>query len=266
MSPRHSSLNGLPKRRYWTPAEVRKLRRLYPDMDNGAVGERLARSWSAVQNMAVKLHLRKSAAFMASPACRFQRGMRPWNLGVTGYMGANRTSFRRGQKPASWRPVGSERINKDGHVERKVREPRKWRTVHAINWEAVHGNVKPGYIVAFKVGTNKLDPGIANLECISRAENMRRNTYHRYPKEIARLIQLRGALNRQINRRERDEEQNRGSEKPPVRDNRKGQGRRHAARPGKGRRRTGASRHQQRQGGKRLYQGRGSEPRNRVYH
>jgi hypothetical protein len=43
---------------------------------------------------------------------------------------------------------------------------------------------------------------LGRLELISRAENMRRNSYHtRYPKEVAQLIQLRGALNRQINKR-----------------------------------------------------------------
>jgi hypothetical protein len=34
---------------------------------------------------------------------------------------------------------------------------------------------------------------------MSRAESMRRNSYHNYPKELAQLIQLRGALNRKIN-------------------------------------------------------------------
>jgi hypothetical protein len=192
------------KRHYWTAAEIRKLRRLYPNMENGQLGERLGRSWSAVQNMAVKLQLKKSVAFLNSPACRFQKGAVPWNRGVTGYMGANRTSFRKGNKPQTWRPVGSERITRDGYLERKVREPNRWKAVHVLLWEAKRGKVKRGHIVVFKAGINKearLRPVIGSLECISRAENMRRNTYHRYPKEIARLIQLRGALNRQINKR-----------------------------------------------------------------
>jgi hypothetical protein len=32
---------------------------------------------------------------------------------------------------------------------------------------------------------------------------MNRNTYHNYPKEIANLVQLRGALTRQINKAKR---------------------------------------------------------------
>ena len=41
-----------------------------------------------------------------------------------------------------------------------------------------------------------------HLDCITRVENMRRNSYHNnYPKEVAQLIQLRGALNRKIKNR-----------------------------------------------------------------
>jgi hypothetical protein len=45
------------------------------------------------------------------------------------------------------------------------------------------------------------------LECISRRENMQRNTVHNYPAPIPQLIQLKGALQRQINKRERHEKQ-----------------------------------------------------------
>lgn len=46
-----------------------------------------------------------------------------------------------------------------------------------------------------------------SVELITRQELMKRNTLHRYPKPIAQLIQLRGALNRQINKRDRRAEQ-----------------------------------------------------------
>jgi hypothetical protein len=256
------------RRRYWTAAAIRKLRRLYPNMDNKAIAKRLRRTLPGIDNMAHKLVLRKSAAFLA--AHRFPKGLIPWNRGVTGYMGPNRTTFRKGQMPHNHKPVGSERVTKDGYLERKVREPKKWRAVHVLLWESVHGKVKRGHIVVFKAGVNKerrLSPVIADLECISREENMRRNTYHRYPKEIARLIQLRGALNRQINKRAQHEEQNRGSSQPPIRDNRGAQGQRQAdaARPRQGNRGRGASHHQQRKGGSGLYAGRGRQQGDRLY-
>ena len=61
-----------------------------------------------------------------------------------------------------------------------------------------------GYLVVFKRGmfTNVLEEiTLDRLELVSRAENMRRNSVHRYGPEIASLHQLRGAVNRQINQR-----------------------------------------------------------------
>jgi hypothetical protein len=187
--------------RKWYAPSIRKLRKLYPDMENGALGKLLGRSWAGVQQKAIKLGLRKSAAFLRGPACRFQKGMRPWNLGVTGYMGANRTTFRKGNRPQTWRPIGSERVNRDGTLERKVGNPNRWKPVKDIIWQAKHGRIPRGWFVVHK-NRDRADFKLRNLVLVNRAANMERNTCHRYPKEIARLIQLRGALNRQINKRE----------------------------------------------------------------
>lgn len=45
---------------------------------------------------------------------RFKKNYIPWNKGKKGYMGANRTSFKKGHKPKNWRPVGSERVDAEG--------------------------------------------------------------------------------------------------------------------------------------------------------
>lgn len=188
-------------RRYWTAAEIRKLRRLYPNMENGALGERFGRSWSAIQNMAVKLGLRKSPEFMASPVCRFPKGNTAWNKGKRhNPPGSRATRFRKGHRPVQWQPIGTERMTKDGTLERKVRNPGVWKTVKDIIWEAKHGRIPAGHFVVHR-NRNRQDFRLRNLTLVDRSENMKRNTYHRYPKEIARLIQLRGALNRQINKR-----------------------------------------------------------------
>jgi hypothetical protein len=187
------------KRRYWTAAEIRRLRRLYPNTVAPALAKKLRRTRPAVDGMAHKLGLRKSPEFLA--AHQFPKGMTPWNLGVTGYMGANRTSFRKGHMPQTWRPVGSERVTRDGTLERKVGNPKRWKPVKDLIWIAANGPIQRGRFVVHK-NRDRSDFALSNLELVNRAENMLRNTYHRYPKEIARLIQLRGALNRQINRRE----------------------------------------------------------------
>jgi hypothetical protein len=191
------------KRRYWTDSEQRKLRSVYADMDNESIGNILNRSWSAIQNMANKLRLSKSDEFMSGPKCRLQKGSKPWNLGVTGYMGANRTSFKKGHKPQTWRPVGSERTNPDGTLERKVSDTgskQDWKPVKDLVYVEHFGQIPKGKFVVHK-DRNRANFAPANLALVSRAENMRLNTVHRYPKEVQRLVQLRGALNRQINKR-----------------------------------------------------------------
>lgn len=196
------------RRQYWTAASIRKLRRLYPNTENAAIGKRLRRTWSAVQNMANKLGLKKTAGFRSGPDCRFQKGMVPWNLGKTGYMGANSTTFRKGHRPQTWRPVGSERVNRYGVLARKVANPGRWRPVKDLLWISANGRIPRGRFVVHK-DRDRTNFKLSNLVLVNRVENMMRNTYHRYPKDIARLIQLRGALNRQINKRAGNEPQHR---------------------------------------------------------
>lgn len=214
-------------RRPWTRADRALLRRLYPNTPTAKVAKRLRRSLTTTYQTAYRLGLSKSAAYLASPASgrlrrgshpnsarhRFTKGMTPWNLGVTGYMGANRTSFRKGRKPedaSNYRPIGSTRICVDGYLERKVSDDqslapaRRWVAVHRLVWEAASGPVPPGHAVVFKPGRKSTEAASITLDClelVSRDELMRRNTLHRYPKELVRAIQLRGALNRQINKR-----------------------------------------------------------------
>lgn len=214
-------------KRFWTASEVRQLRRLYPNMLTDKVAKKLRMTLPRVYNKAHALGLHKSPAFMASDASgrltklsaagvryRFRKGITPWNLGKRGYMGANRTSFRSGQMPHNTCPVGSYRITKDGTLQRKTSNAKgnnsaRWRGVHELVWIAAHGPVPKKHIVVFKPGmrtTNADEITLDRVECISLVENMRRNTYHRYPKEIALAIQLRGALQRKINARGRNEQ------------------------------------------------------------
>lgn len=215
-------------RRFWTKQELRELKRRYPHEQTCDTAKALGRSERAVYAAAGKLGLHKSAKYLASPAAhrfdgkkggqtRFPKGHEPWNKGTHFVAGGRsaKTRFKKGNKPHTWVPVGAERVTKDGVLERKVSDRggynnRDWKPVHVLIWEKDNGPVPKGRLVVFK-DRNRANFDRGNLECITRAENMRRNTYHRYGKDVARLIQLRGALNRQINKRGRNEESNRRS-------------------------------------------------------
>jgi hypothetical protein len=213
-------MRGLP----WTPAQDAVLRRRYPHEVTKALVEEIGHTVLAIYRRADILGLRKTPEFLASPAAnrldgsqggarRFTKGQRAWNAGMKGWDAGGAsvaTRFKAGHKPRNWVPVGSERVN-DGILQRKLTDtgypPRDWKAVHAIVWEEARGPIPPGHIVVFKDG-NRTNLCLDNLELLSRAENMRRNSVHRYPKEIVSLVRTRAVLVRQINKRERREEQN----------------------------------------------------------
>ena len=100
----------------------------------------------------------------------YKKGYIPWNKGKKGFMGANRTSFKKGDKPANWRPVGSERIDKDGYTLIKIAEPRKWVSKNRIIWEEHYKmKVPKGSVIIFADG-DKTNLSIENLICVSRNE------------------------------------------------------------------------------------------------
>lgn len=152
-------------------------------------------------------------------AFRFKKGSVPFNKGMKRGKGWAPGRMAEGQfKPGNlsgaaldnYRPVGSTRVSKDGYLEIKINDDlpahRRWRGVHIVLWEEHLGPLPAGFCICFKNG-NKQDIRIDNLKLMSRGERMSLNTFLRYPKEIADLIRLRGAVNRQINKRTRNEKQ-----------------------------------------------------------
>jgi hypothetical protein len=207
------------KRRFWTDEETARLVHWYPCMSTPLLACLLQRSECSIYAQASLFGLKKTAFYNAielgrqgqrlrvsGASSRFCKGLTPWNKGTHWTAGGRsaETRFKKGNKPHTWNPVGHERVSKEGFLQRKVSDtgytPRDYKPVHIIVWEAINGPVPRGHVVTF-IDKNRRNFGPANLECITRAENMRRNSYHRYPQPIPQLIQLRGALQRQINRR-----------------------------------------------------------------
>lgn len=123
-------------------------------------------------------------------------------MSKAGQRSSRRSTFKKGNQPhnTKWDGAISIRRDKTGWEYMYIRVAlSKWDLLHRYIWERGNGKIPPRMIICFK-DRNPGNCNIDNLEMISQAENMRRNTYHRYPKEIANLIQLRGALNRQINK------------------------------------------------------------------
>ena len=86
--------------------------------------------------------------------------------------------FKKGHMPHNHRPVRSEREGKDGYLEIKVAEPKKWVGKHKAIYEEHFGPVPKGYKVIF-LDSNKRNFDINNLACVSSAELARLNQNHR---------------------------------------------------------------------------------------
>lgn len=86
------------------------------------------------------------------------------------------TRFKKGNKPKNYRPVGSERITKDGYIEVKVADPNKWETKNKIIYKQYFGDIPEGHKVIYADG-NKLNNDINNLILVSDNEELIMNKY-----------------------------------------------------------------------------------------
>lgn len=214
-------------RHVWTEAEIDVVKARYADTKTETLAQELGVTVDRMYRLAARLGLKKSAAYLASPdACRlrrgdnvgmsgrFKKGLVPWNKGKKGLCcGGKETQFKpghRGGKAADlYQPIGTVRISKDGYLQRKINDDmplqKRWRGVHILVWEEANGPLPAGHAVTFKDG-NKQNTALDNLQLVTRAELMRRNTVHNRGPEIAQLVRLRGAITRQINRRKKHEQ------------------------------------------------------------
>lgn len=87
------------------------------------------------------------------------------------------TRFKKGNRPSNYRPVGSERITKDGYIEVKVADPNKWETKNKIVYKQHFGDIPKGYKVIYADG-NKLNNDINNLILVSNSELLIANRNH----------------------------------------------------------------------------------------
>ena len=213
----------------WSAQQLAVLRRHYPNKLTVEVASLVGRTVRSCYAKAKKLALQKTPLFFANvSAGRIQRGRQnpnmvanqfkpgdqPWNKG-THYQPGGRsasTRFRPGQAPSTTQPIGSYRIVKHHsghpHLEQKTSNAKganhmRWTPVTRIVWQAAHGPLPAGHMVVFKPGQHTLNLAlitIETLECVTRAQLAARNHPRNKSPELARLVQLKGAITRQVNR------------------------------------------------------------------
>jgi len=205
--------------RTWTPAQDDMFIEFYPNCTMSELKIMLGKTESAIYGRSETLNVKKSQEYLDGPKAqrlrrgdnigaefRFKKGNVPFNKGVKGIVheGCKKTMFQPGSKPANYKPVGTIRFIRDktdGYFEMKMADGmRQWKLLHRVIWERLNGVIPANQIVIFLDGNPK-NLNIKNMALMTKAENMKRNTVHNYPKDIVHLVQLKAALNRQINKR-----------------------------------------------------------------
>lgn len=224
-----------PSRSEWTPAMDALLVARYANELSAVLGQEIGMPAHRVCGRARALGLKKSPEFLASEASgrmragniseaarktQFKKGQVPANKGLRrpGYAPGRMadTQFKKGATALAgncrYDPIGTIKV-KDGQLRVKVTDDApypaaRWKPYAHLVWEAAHGPIPKGHVVRLKDGRRALvreEIVLDRLECVTRAENMRKNSYWRkYPHEVGELIQLKGALTRQINKRTRN--------------------------------------------------------------
>lgn len=221
-------------RHVWTPEQEIYMRDQYANVSTSAIAQRLQLPAALVYSKAARMGLHKSEEFLASsgsgrmmakgvslsPSTQFKPGQVPPNKGLRrpGYAPGRMasTQFKKGQctgaAAKNWRPIGTILSDYEGYLRIKVREAvhgqeptgfgnvRVWPLLQRHVWEQANGQIPAGHVIVFR-DKNRSNCDLDNLELVSRADLARRNSmWNNYPKELADVIQLAGALKRKLNR------------------------------------------------------------------
>lgn len=181
------------------------------------LGVSVKRIWSK----AGALKLKKSAAYWIRTkrelseraksnigliAHQMKPGDTPWNIGKSYIPGGRCSShwFRKGDPSKRWNledyAIGALRIDRTGDFQIKVAN-NHWESMGRYAWFLKTRRWPRKDCVVLRKNGDHFDVRDENLECVTRKTLIRRNSYWtRYPREVARLFQLKGAIKRQVNR------------------------------------------------------------------
>lgn len=120
----------------------------------------------------------KRKGWLTGRTGQFTPGQASHNAGKKGihYRGSEKGWFKKGVRQGVatklYKPIGTERVTRDGYLERKIHDgmplQSRWRAVHLIKWEAVNGPIPEGHALKCLDG-DKTNTDPSNWEAIPRA-------------------------------------------------------------------------------------------------
>ena len=134
-------------------------------------------SESSIANRKAKLNIQSGIV-----GGQFIKGQIPFNEGKKwseymspkGQANSRKTTFKKGNIPTNCKPIGSERIDKNGYILIKIQDGhlnKNWVRKHRYLYEQSHGKIPKGYKVIFADGDNR-NFDLNNLIMVSNAEEL----------------------------------------------------------------------------------------------
>lgn len=157
----------------YTPEEKEFLRNYIPGHHHAETAAAFTERFRKITRRQVKSFSANNKVFTGF---RGAEGLSAWNKGMKYQPGgrARETQFKPGHMPKQWRPVGSERIDRDGYTSVKTAEPRTWTLKHRLIYEREHGPIGKNEIVIFLDG-DRQNFDLDNLAKVSRRLHSRIN-------------------------------------------------------------------------------------------
>jgi len=195
--------------------------RRYPTDDTKQIASDLNISIDYIYKIAARFKVKKCQAYLddwrlsgrgrmieSGKAHRFKKGHDSWNKGKNPkdyispdmYEKVEKTQFKKGNLPANTKHDGaiSLRHDKTGVKYYYIRIAKaKWVLLHQKIYQDAYGPIPKNHIIVFK-DRNPLNVTLDNLECITREENMHRNSFHRLSPEIKQTIKVLTKLKKTI--------------------------------------------------------------------
>lgn len=196
------------------------LKALYPHTQNSAIARLFGITAHAVYDRAYRLRLKKADTFLrdttalkwregkheGSKKTHFKKGFTPVNKGkkMSNELKdkVKHTFFKKGNMPhnsySQESGVITIRTDKRGNDYQFIKLAHGvWEPLHRHVWQQANGAIPKDYIIIFK-DFNTMNCQLQNLDCITKSDNMKRNTIQNFPEEVKTNIILTRTLNKKI--------------------------------------------------------------------
>lgn len=162
--------------KFYTIREIRFIQDHYEQKGPAWIADQLDRSRRAIGLRGRKMGLK----YKGPKISVFEKGAEPWNKGMHySPKGSEKGRFKKGDQPANTRePLKPYLRNDHGAQYWFIKtESGKIMPYHRFIWETAVGPIPKGYVVIFK-DRDTMNLDLNNLDCISRAENIKRSACH----------------------------------------------------------------------------------------